>query len=206
MPARTAAARAQNSPTATRILDAAEELAQVRGFNGFSYADVASRLQITNASLHYHFPGKADLGAALIGRYRERFARALQDAERDDGDAVQRLAAYARLYEEVFSMGRMCLCGMLAAEYETLPGEMQEMIVAFFDENERWLVGVLEAGRSERTLTFDGPPREQARSLIGSLEGAMLVARLRDDADGFSATASHLVASLAGEPPRARGT
>ena len=52
--------------TATQILDVAERLAQVRGFNGFSYADVAGELKITKAALHYHFAGKAELGVALI--------------------------------------------------------------------------------------------------------------------------------------------
>jgi TetR/AcrR family transcriptional repressor of nem operon len=55
--------------TPTRILDIAEELVQLRGFNGFSYADIASALNVTKASLHYHFAGKAELGEALIGRY-----------------------------------------------------------------------------------------------------------------------------------------
>ena len=45
--------------TATQILDVAERLVQVRGFNGFSYADVAAELNITKAALHYHFAGKA---------------------------------------------------------------------------------------------------------------------------------------------------
>ena len=61
--------RQQDKPdTAARILDVAERLVQTRGFNGFSYADVASELDVTKASLHYHFPGKAELGQALIAR------------------------------------------------------------------------------------------------------------------------------------------
>ena len=60
--------------TSSRILDVAERLVQLRGFNGFSYADVASELKITKASLHYHYPGKADLGRALVERYASRFA------------------------------------------------------------------------------------------------------------------------------------
>ncbi len=58
-----------NSRTASRILDAAERLVQDRGFNGFSYADVAAELQITKPALHYHFASKAALGEALIARY-----------------------------------------------------------------------------------------------------------------------------------------
>ena len=61
--------------TSTRILDVAERLVQVRGFNGFSYADVAGELNITKASLHYHFAGKAELGEALIAAVRGPFRR-----------------------------------------------------------------------------------------------------------------------------------
>jgi len=52
--------------SAQRILDVAERLVQTRGFNGFSYADIAEALDVTKASLHYHFPAKSDLGARLI--------------------------------------------------------------------------------------------------------------------------------------------
>jgi hypothetical protein len=58
---------ARPAATTTRILDVAERLVQTRGHNGFSYADVASELGITRAALHYHYPGKAELGEALIG-------------------------------------------------------------------------------------------------------------------------------------------
>ena len=61
-----------DTDTATRILDVAERLAQTRGFNGFSYADIAAEVGITKAALHYHFATKAGLGQALIGRYAAR--------------------------------------------------------------------------------------------------------------------------------------
>src|SRR2546421_11290714 len=63
--------------TASRILDIAERLVQNRGVNGFSYADVAAELKISKASLPYHFPRKAQLGEALIGRYAAPFPVAL---------------------------------------------------------------------------------------------------------------------------------
>ena len=46
-----ARARQRGRSTPQReILDVAERLVQTRGFNGFSYADVASELKITTAS------------------------------------------------------------------------------------------------------------------------------------------------------------
>jgi len=58
-------ARAPAPDTATRILDTAERLVQSRGYNGFSYADIAERVGITKASLHHHFETKATLGQAI---------------------------------------------------------------------------------------------------------------------------------------------
>ena len=182
--------------TANRILDVAEHLVQVRGFNGFSYADVAGDLDLTNAALHYHFPSKSDLGEALIARYAIRFFEALNDIDDSLVDPQRKLDAYADLYADVLRHQRMCLCGMLAAEYETLSAGMQSAVAAFFEANETWLARVLRQGREDGALSFSGSPLEEARSIVSSLEGAMLVARSFGDIKRFQSAASHLLIGL----------
>jgi len=189
--------RDNDAGTAARILDIAEKLVQVRGFNGFSYADAAAELKISKAALHYHFAGKADLGEALIARYASRFAEALAGLDVGRGDARAKLAASADLSLEVLRNQTMCLCGMLAAEYQTLPRPMQDAVISFFDQNETWLDGVLEQGREDGSLQFAGSARDTARMVVGSLEGAMLVARPYDDIARFQSAAANLMAGLA---------
>jgi TetR/AcrR family transcriptional regulator, transcriptional repressor for nem operon len=82
-----------NGDTAQRILDIAEQLVQMRGYNAFSYAHIAAELGITKASLHYHFSGKAELGQALIARYAQRFALALEEIDSKATPAPAKLAA-----------------------------------------------------------------------------------------------------------------
>ena len=185
-----------DADTAVRILDVAERLAQVRGFNGFSYADIATELGITKAALHYHFAGKADLGEALIGRYADRFGQALAALDATAPTAAGKLRGYADLYLGVLRDHRMCLCGMLAAEYPTLPDPMRASVVSFFDKNEQWLLTVLEQGRADSSLTFTGSARDTARMIIGCLEGALLVARPYEDIPRFRDAAASLLASL----------
>jgi TetR/AcrR family transcriptional regulator, transcriptional repressor for nem operon len=182
--------------TAQRILDVAERLVQSRGFNGFSYANVAAELNITTASLHYHFPSKAELGEALIVRYSARFADALRAIDSSVPDAPAKLAAYASLYADVLRGERMCLCGILAAEYDTLPDAMREAVVRFFDENEVWLAEVLAQGDGDQTLSFDGSSRDAAQTILSGLEGAMLVTRPYGDMARFDAAAARLLAGL----------
>src|ERR1700733_5591860 len=186
------------APTAaaTAILDVAERLAQTLGYNGFSYADIAAQLGVTKASLHYHFPTKAELGRALIERYRIVFGAALEEIDQHAKGPHQKLQQYVGLYNSVLTNERMCLCGMLAAEYATLPAPMQKGLKLFFNANERWLTTVLEQGLRAGTFRFGEPANERARVLLGALEGAMLVARSYGSHSRFQAAAVYLLADL----------
>jgi TetR/AcrR family transcriptional repressor of nem operon len=184
--------------TADRVLDLAERLVQTRGFNGFSYADIASELGVTKASLHYHFATKAELGRRLIDRYGEAFAQALADIDASSTDARVKLRRYASLYARVLRDDRMCLCGMMAADYATLPEPMKSAVTQFFEANEQWLASVLEEGRANGDLRFSGAPLDVARLLVGSLEGAMLVARSFGDVSRFESITTWLLADLEG--------
>jgi TetR/AcrR family transcriptional repressor of nem operon len=182
--------------TTVRILDVAERLLQVRGYNGFSYGDVATELGITRAALHYHFKGKAELGQALIERYATRFAAALECLDATVPDAAARLRGYVDLYADVVSDNRMCLCGMLAAEHRTLPEALQRAVCDFFAANTAWLAGVFAAGRAAGVLRFSGSAEDTAAMVLGGLEGAMLITRLDGDVVRFRATSERLLAGL----------
>lgn len=193
------AERGQRADSATRILDSAERFVQARGYNGFSYADVASELGVTKASLHYHFASKTDLGQALISRYSERFSGALKEIDACLSDAPAMLDAYAALYAEVLRGNRMCLCGMLAAEYATLPQPIKEGLTVFFDLNQAWLQRVLEQGSADGSLRLTAPSAETAQLIVSALEGAMLVARPYGELDRFDSVVTGLLGSLTGK-------
>jgi TetR/AcrR family transcriptional repressor of nem operon len=184
------------SDTSQRILDVAEQLVQTRGFNGFSYADIAQVLHVTKASLHYHFPAKADLGARLIERYERNFAAALEAIDEHARRPRDKLHRYVAIYEGVLKQDRMCLCGMLAAEFGTLPDAMRDEMRRFFDVNERWIAAVLQQGKKDKTLKFTGPAVEGARALIDTLEGAMMIARTYGDVGRFRSVSERALKEL----------
>lgn len=178
------------------ILDAAERRAEARGFNGFSYGDIAGELGVTTAAIHYHFSAKSDLGVELVTRYTASFLKAAAAINARHQSARDRLAAYAGLYENLMTQGRLCLCCILAAEYETLPSQMREPVMAFFGAHEAWLTEVVERGRERGEITVEGDAGEAAFALIGAMEGAMLVARVRGGVERFRSAARLLLARL----------
>ena len=182
--------------TASAILDVAQRLVQTRGYNGFSYADIAADLAITKAALHYHFATKAQLGEALVARYETSFADLLAAIDAGSADAVDRLAGYVRVYRDVLLDQRICLCGMLAAEYQTLPEGMQggggEIL-----RHERGVAGAGSRGRQGRWDARLCRLRTRHRPVfMAGLEGALLLSRATQDVARFDATAEALVAGV----------
>jgi TetR/AcrR family transcriptional regulator, transcriptional repressor for nem operon len=109
-----------------------------------------------------------------------------------------KLVAYANLYAEVLREERMCLCGMLASEYESIADPIRSAVIGFLDDNEAWLAAVLEQGRGEGSLSFTDSAACTARSIVGGLEGAMLIARPYRAVERFEAAATQILAGLAG--------
>ena len=178
------------------ILASAQRLVQRRGFNGFSYADIADEVGIRKASLHHYFPSKTDLGLALVDEYSARFGSELLRISRLSLAADASLGAYVALYRAALEADRMCLCGMLASDALTLNAAMLPGLKRFFVSNTEWLTEVLAAGKSQGVFALSGAAADHARMFLSALQGALLIARATGDHEAFDHTASLLLGGL----------
>ena len=97
-----------NFPALLRLGDA---------IDGFSYADLSEAVGVRKASIHYHFPTKAALSAALMDRYHETIAAHCQDIARSNETAASRLLGLIDLYRAALSDGKtLCLLAMARSE------------------------------------------------------------------------------------------
>ena len=158
---------------ASEILDIAERFVRRNGYNGFSFRDVASRVGIKSASVHYHFPTKTDLGAAVARRYTDRFMDGLGDPQATQTPLNDYVAAFR---DGLTRDGQMCLCGVLGAESSALPAEVAAEAKRFCELNIAWLVRALSP-RNPTSGAQDPSLRRQALVILSALEGAMIVAR-----------------------------
>lgn len=173
--------------TADAILDAAQRMVQTVGYNGLSFRDVAAAVGITSASVHYHFPSKARLGAALVRRYTDRLTAHLAALDAQDQKPAAAIGAYLGAMRMTLApAGRMCLGGMLAAEIDALPAEVQIEVQRFIEANLACLRTIL--GRA-------GAPPARAPAVFAALEGAMLTARGLRDPAAFDAIVEVLTAA-----------
>lgn len=179
------------------VLDVAQEFVQTRGFSAFSFRDVAERVQIRPASIHYYFPTKFDLCRALIERQRRLIQAEFERIDREAADDFARLTQYSALFQTTLEAGnRMCLCGMLASDLSNLTPTIIAELRASFQDHEDWLEHVLTNGRASGLLEFQGDARLEARLLVSSLEGALLISRTFEDLKRYQDTANGLVDRL----------
>jgi len=164
--------------TKGEILDLAENLLRDLGFNGFSYANIASALRIKNAAIHYYFPSKADLGVAIIRRARERFAQWTQNQQMAAKPPTERLEAFfSRYLSFLEAEQQVCLGGALETDFKTLPSTMQVETQKFASDILAWMEGVLGEGKEKRIFAFPAKAKDQAILILSSLQGALQMTR-----------------------------
>jgi len=161
--------------TRSIILQEAEVLIRTRGYSAFSYADLAERVAITKASVHYYFPTKEDLIVILVREYMERFVATLARIKRQHAGPGERLRTYADLFLDGFEKGMLPLCGALSAERSALPQIMHAQINEFFQIHLDWLAGVLEEGLATGALRAGVATDQVALLLLSTLEGGTFV-------------------------------
>lgn len=167
------------SNTIDQILDAAERRMRAAGYHAVSYRDVAADIGVKSASVHYHFPKKHDLGAALVRRYQERFFGALDALE--EPSAVEALEAFVGQYDDALVLGKsICLCAMFGAESIALPDVVRDEVRAFFDRCTGWLAPRL------RAVGVDDEESVALR-MVSALEGGMVVASVTGERRAFDA-------------------
>ncbi|MVW78268.1 TetR/AcrR family transcriptional regulator [Bordetella sp. 02P26C-1] len=166
--------------TRTHIVRLAQRLIQERGYNGFSYRDLAASVGIKTASIHYYFPQKEDLLLAVISDYQTRWHEAIQNIP-SGLRADEKLRAYVEVHRRACAGNQLiCIGGILAAELGSLPGCARKALQSFYACNEQWLVELLEQGAREGSLRVPGDVRVSARAIYAALQGGLVSARLFD--------------------------
>ena len=180
-------------PKSDQILDVAETLVRQYGYNRFSYSQIAKQLDISKSSMHHYYPTKADLGLAMINRFNSSVIQLMNYLHASEHDPAERLKKYFNVYLQSLSENKMCLCGMMAAEHESLSSQMQAAINAFFLEHIDWLEVVLREGRFSGRFEFQGEPRRHAQMIHSCMQGGLMVAKAKQSSANLESLVDHLL-------------
>jgi len=174
--------------TQQKLIDSARHLIQTRGYNGFSYADVAEEVQVRKASIHHHFPAKADLARAVVEQSRALIVEQTKTLAGGAFNPDEQLRMYTGYWEKCIAdaSAPFCVAGMLAAELPTLPDDLAGDVRLHFRDLSNWLEIVLTKGAQMGLFNLQGSARQEAESFMAMVYGAMLAARAYGDPKVFA--------------------
>ncbi len=163
-----------------KILEAAAQLFNQRGFNATSLDDILEASGVCRSNFYYHFPSKEDLGMEVLRKQAEAFeGGCIRGILEDKGIPARR--RLERLYEMVAAKQRAedyrcgCPFGNLAAELGGVHPEFRRHLSEFFERWERSVDRCLQDGVARGEFPADLDTRPLATALISQIEGAILL-------------------------------
>jgi len=167
--------------TREQIIQLADNLIREKGYNAFSFYDISKSVGIKTASVHYHFPAKADLGVAVIQQHINNlnFVK-----EKFNGKSpLEKLEKFFSIYSAIQNQNKVCLVGSLATDFNTLDKKVKNKLKLFSGSMLDWVSDFLEEGRNSNVFKFEGPPRTKAIMIIGNMLSIVQLARLTGNKD-----------------------
>lgn len=164
------------SDTKDKIVTLADHLVRTKGFNAFSYKDIADPMEIKNAAIHYHFPAKADLGISVIDSEIAKFMESAEKWRKLPED--KQLAKLVDVFHRHGTNGFICLMGSLAPDFETFTDPMKEKVQEMGNVIVNWITACLENGRAHQRFHFEGEAYDRALLIITNLQSSLILSRV----------------------------
>jgi AcrR family transcriptional regulator len=182
-----------------RVLDAAAEAFQARGYHSTSTHDIMRDAQVTAGALHHHFPTKKSIGLAVI---RERVAQAVEAtwiapvrAAPTTLDGV--LSVFRAIAAGLDARGRVLGCPLnnLALELSVVDSDFQTAIRTVFED---WRVALADKVRADVAsgALRNVVPKDLATLIVSSYSGAISIAKANQSSEPLKRCAKELAALL----------
>ncbi|MEP0392156.1 MAG: TetR/AcrR family transcriptional regulator [Erythrobacter sp.] len=185
--------------TRDTLLDLGEQAIRSRGFAGFSYADLVRDAGIRKASVHHHFPAKADLGLALVERYATGLLTAFSEISANSANAGEAMRGAISLHRAALKDGTSaCLCAALATDTALLDEPTRQALEATNDATKDWFEGVYRLAAEDGSLDMATNPASEAAATLALLQGAQLLAKASGSVSAFDDATATLSIKISG--------
>jgi len=183
--------------TKTKLMDVAEHLVRHKGADGFSYSDLSNVVGIRKASIHHHFPAKADLLTAIMQRYDQRVMDTLEGYTANGSSTAQQLRDFVSFYRDALQGGdTLCMCVAYTVTKSELAEGTQQAIGHFRNRVLSWLQQRFEEALKTGSVKNLEDPALEAASTLALVEGAQISARLNENPESFDLAVQMFLARL----------
>ena len=179
--------------TRENIIQLGDQFIRDKGFNAFSFYDISKELRIKNASIHYYFQTKTDLGVCIVKDHNEKLHSLIQATA--GKSPLGKLTTFLSIYSTIQSEGRVCLVGSLATDLNSVDPKIGQELKLFANEILKWVTSILEEGKEKQIFSFHGSARTKALMIITNMLAALQVSRLTNE-DDFNTIKNEVVKEI----------
>lgn len=162
----------------SQIIELALRNIRERGYLSFSYDDLAKELNVTKASIHYHFMKKEDLGLAVCKKIKDGLEITYNEVGQLNVDPEEKLWAFIFRRTEKIGDNEICPLSSLQADYNYIPDSMQEAVHELSEMEIRFTQNLLGDINDARKSTGLQDTSAKAALLIASVKGALQYRRV----------------------------
>jgi len=186
--------------TRQRIVELAAPVFNRQGFVGASLRDLIGATGLEKGGIYNHFGSKEQLALEAydyaMTRVTESLARS-QDGATDPIDRLTRMIrAFARSARRPAIEGGCPIMNTAIEADDTYP-DLRDRARESMTLWHRLVGRIVKDGKASGTLATDLDPYALASTITGSLEGALMLARLYDDPKHMDNVVEHLVTHVA---------
>lgn len=170
------------STSKEKVIDSAQKLFHLKGFQSTSIDDILVSTGVTKSNLYYHFKSKEELGLIILEKrireYEERFFKSTLDNKLLSPE--RRLKEYYKkvaVYHENLDCKSGCPFGNLALEMSDLNEKFRMRLSEFFKHWQKIIERCIKDGIKEKQFRADISAKTISQLIISHLEGAILMTK-----------------------------
>jgi TetR/AcrR family transcriptional regulator, transcriptional repressor for nem operon len=169
--------------TQNTILEKAERMFHLRGYEGTSLNDLVEKAGVSKGAFFHYYPNKQAISKTVIDKYAREILLGL--AEKNLSGTADVKQGLLNWVQEIFTTYKQwdfkggCLMGNLALELSDQNDAAREDIKGHFLSLENLLTSYLKKLADEDRLSME--PRQFARLLIASIQGVTMMTKAHKD-------------------------
>lgn len=164
-----------------KIKAAAVELLIKNGYRGLRFADIAQKLDITRANIHYHFGTKSALVLEVITEYVARTSQKMADVWCSDVPYDDKVIATMELNRKQYRLfnksddeggAPWSLISRMRLESDQIGAEGRASMVSFSRAIERYVADAIATAQDKGEIARDAPVDDIAVQIVSIIESA----------------------------------
>lgn len=169
--------------TKEKLITEASRIIRRKGFMNTSVNDLMTATGVKKGSLYFHFPGKDELGMAVLERAREKFREFFESSLRGatPGESLCNFFDAVVAYHQRSGFVGGCIFGNTALEMGDGNERYAGLVDGVFVDMSVRLEGCIAAAQEAGEVRRDLPAHILGEHIVMTLEGGIMLARLRKD-------------------------